>query len=251
MTELRQRAGLASSHAGFVAAAFGGGSSSAFQSWFEREAPTSGFVALTAGEPVGAKSTPAAPLPSAEDLLGQAREEAARLLADAEATARIRIEGAVAEAVDAARDEQVAAFTEAAETLLSDLRREWEARLEQVEREAAALVVAIARRVLHEHFAADETAILPLVREALRPLSDSQRVQVVIAPVHELAVREAQRQLAQVLRDGAQLEIIVSEAEAPFGCLTHGEQSSVDARLENRLDALQRAVEQTLISDAA
>jgi len=74
---------------------------------------------------------------------------------------------------------------------------------------------------------------------------------VVIAPVHEAAVREAQYQLARVLRDGAHLEIIVSETEAAFGCLAHGEHSSVDARLENRLDALQRAVEQTLISDAA
>lgn len=249
MTQLRQALDIAASQGRFVPSAFAvEGPPSGFQPLFERGTPAGAFVVLTATE---AKPTSVVTLPSAEGLLGQAREEAARLLAEAEVTARIRIEEGVAEAIDVARDQQLAAFTAASTTLLGDLRQQWEARLGQIEREAAALVVTIARRVLHEHFAADEAAILPLVREALRPLSDSQRVQVVIAPVHEAAVREAHRELAQVLRDEAQLEITVSESEAPFGCLAHGEQSSVDARLENRLDALQHVIEQTLISDAA
>jgi len=202
--------------------------------------------------PESGAETPAPAPVDMEELLRQAHERAARIVAEAEAEGAARAERMVAAALEAERRTQAEAFRAAADELLDALREHAVQQRAQFEQGAARLVVAIARRILHERFDSDEAAIVPVVREALRPFAmrslgaATERVQVVIAPRHQPALRAAHEELARVLRESAQLEIVPVEGAEPYGCVVHGEESSVDARLEQRLHAFQDAIDEHL-----
>lgn len=174
-------------------------------------------------------------LVSAEVVQTEARRLAEQMLA-AEA-ARVRAE---------VREEQVAVFQQASRELLRVLQREWQARLQEVEREAGALALEIAARVLQQELEENSLAIVPVVKAALQQVRDQARVQVVVAPVHEAAVQEALADLQAVLAQDSRLEIIVDKQAPPGGCVVYGEQSSVDARLSTRLEAIRDCVETVL-----
>ncbi len=220
-----------------------------FRPLWAEGADAAGFQPLQL--PASAPEAPRAARPEAREALQRANEQAAAILAAAEARAAAETEARVAAAVEAEREAQAEAFRGAAQELLTALREQAEARLKHIEREAAGLVTTIARRLLREHFMADEAAIVPVVREALRPFADAERVQVIIAPQHQPALREAHEELVNVLRESAQLEIVPVETAEPYGCVVHGDDSSVDARLETRLHAIGQALDQTIASDTA
>jgi flagellar assembly protein FliH len=222
-----------------------------FQPLWDGSAEGGGFRQLSSFEDSPAIAHAPSPSPTAEETLRQAGEQAVQIIAEAKARAAVDAEAQITAAVASERQTQVEAFQAAAKQLLDAVQEQSAARLEQIEREAAGLIVSLARRILHEHFTADEAAIVPVVREALRSLADAERVQVVIAPQHQPALRAAHEELARILRDSAQLEIVSAENAEPFGCLVHGPESSVDARLETRLQAVERAVDDTLDSAAA
>jgi flagellar biosynthesis/type III secretory pathway protein FliH len=191
------------------------------------------------------------PRQTAQEALAEAHRVAEEIIAQARQQAAVEAESEIARAVEAVRQEHVAAFAEASAGLLRELREQGEAHVAALSRDAAELVVDIARRVLHERFTEDEQAIVPVVRTALQAVADGDRVQVIIAPQHQAALQEAYRELAGVLKQDARLEIVVSDMAAPFGCVARAEGHSVDARLESRLEALQQAVAQTLVSSEA
>lgn len=196
--------------------------------------------------PIWSGDTPASAVTDALEaeraaILAAAREEAATILQEA----REQAAALVAEA-QTAHEKQLASFRQAAETLLAALRGDWRRHLEELERETVQLVGVILRRLLGDHFSADPDSIIPVVREALQRLSDSQRVQVVVAPVHEPAVRRAQGELAALLSAEAQLEVRVDEALGPGDCLVHGARGSLDARLETRLELVNEAIDTAL-----
>jgi flagellar assembly protein FliH len=172
---------------------------------------------------------------SAEVLQVEARRLAEQMLA-AEA-ARVRAE---------VRQEQVAVFQQASRELLRALQREWHTRLQEVEREAGALVLEIAAKVLQRELEENSLAIVPVVKAALQQVRDQARVQVVLAPVDEPGVQEALADLQAILAQDSRLEIVVDERAQPGGCVVHGEQSSVDARLSTRLEAVRECVETIL-----
>lgn len=237
---------------GFVPSFEPAGPEQDFQPLWDDSDGSAGFRQLASFAPLPAvPGVPSLVPPTPAETLRQAGERAAQIIADAEAGAAAAAAAHVAAAVEAERQAQAEAFRAAAEQLLEALREQSEARLEQIEREAAGLIVSLMRRLLHEHFRADEAAIVPVVREALRPFADAERVQVVVAPQHQPALRAAHDELARVLRDSAQLEIVSVENAAPFGCLVQGPESSVDARLETRLHAIGQALDETIASDTA
>jgi flagellar assembly protein FliH len=221
-----------------------------FRPLFATTVAGSGFAAAASSLPQPAAPPPPAP-PSPDELLQQARQRAEEIVAEAQARAHVQAQEQVAVALALGGRGQTEAFAEAAQGLLAQLHEQWEAHLRYLEREAAGLVVEIARRVLHERFAADEAAIVPVVREALRPLSEDQRVRVIVAPVHQAALHEAYAELSQVLKESAHLEIVISDSAEPGGCVVHGESGSIDARLDNRLRILEETVQETIISATA
>lgn len=197
------------------------------------------------------QDVPLKPEEAPEDIVAQAYEEKNRILEAARQEAATFIAAEVSTAVNNARTAEVANFHHASQQLLTALEGQWQERLAQVERDAAGLVVEIARRILHERFMLDEAAIVPVVREALRQVHGDGPVRVLVAANHEPALRAAQAELAQVLGEQAALEIIVTDEVEPFGCLVQSAETSLDARLDGRLNALQAAADETLDDIAA
>jgi flagellar assembly protein FliH len=199
----------------------------------------------------GRTQLPYTPPLSPEQLLQEAHDKARQILAEAQTQAQQLAASETECIVDELRSTQTAAFAEASEHLLTSLQRDWDARLLQIEQEAALLVMDIAREILRERFVADEQAILPTVREGVRRLADSSRVQVTLHPQHETVVRAAQDELAALLRTDSRLEILINETAEPNGCLLQGEHGSLDARLSTRLDAISDAVRDELAHQTA
>lgn len=183
--------------------------------------------------------------------LEAARQEAAEIVAAARVEAATLIAEQTAQAIQEERTIQRTQFAQVSQDLLTNLEKDWRRYQEIMERETAAVVVEIARQILQEHFEADPQAILPTVREAVRRLSDSSRVQVIIHPHHEAATRQAQEELLAFLRADSRLEITVSDEVEVGGCLVQGDHGSLDARLETRLTALDRVIGQVLSEDKA
>lgn len=192
-----------------------------------------------------------APPLTPDDILAAAHAEAKRLLGDAEARATELVAAQVQQTAQTVRQEQVEAFSLASEALLGSLERHWETRLEAVEKEMALLLASLLERLVHQQIAADDQAIVSLVRAALQRLTDSERVQIVIAPQHEPALRQAHDDLVAVLRDDARLEIVAADSAEAAGCVVHGDRDSVDARLSTRLEAIDQVIQQTVLGDAA
>jgi flagellar assembly protein FliH len=188
----------------------------------------------------------APPTPDPAQTLAAARREAEALLAAAHAEAEALVPQVVSEAQREAREQEVAAFALARDELLSELHRAWEERLSALERDAALLVTDLLARLLHERHEADSAAVLPVVREALGRLADSVRVQLVIPPHHEPAVRAAHDELAQLLAADSRLEIVASADLTCGGCLAHGDHASVDGRLETQLGAVDEALREAV-----
>ncbi|MEN6641478.1 MAG: FliH/SctL family protein [Armatimonadia bacterium] len=228
-----------------------------FQPTFAPSAQSPAFTPLFPTSPEAFSASlwepkpPAPPPAEPEEVLAVTEVEAERLLAEAQARADELVAAQVRQAVEAARQEQVEAFTQASETLLASLERNTNARLDGVEKQMALLLSHLLERLVHQQIAADDQAIVSLVRAALQRLTESGRVQVVIAPQHEPALRQAYDDLAAVLREDTRLEIVVADTAEAAGCVVHGDRESIDARLSTRLEAIGQTIQQTVLGDAA
>lgn len=209
---------------------------------------TSGFslVQMPDARPL-ADEPPQTPAPTPEELLRAAHKQAAAIVE----AASTKVEEQVRQAAAEAREEQLCLFQTAASELMRQAREKVQEALQRLERDAAALVVQIARRVTAEHFQAQPEAIVPVVREALQALGESAHARVVVAPQHEEPLRQAYRDLAMLLGSESRLEITVSGDAEPFGCVVHGDHGSFDARLDSRLQAIEQMVQETGTQQAA
>ncbi len=158
--------------------------------------------------------------------LGEARDEAARILEAAREEARamqeqLRAELA-AEAREAARAELAAGYAE-----LGRARRE---ALEGVEAAIGELAVAVAERIVFEALEAEPERVRTLVREATDRVRRATRVRVRVSPLDA----------AQLLELDA--EVVEDDSITRGGCVVETELGDVDARLEVRLEALARAL---------
>lgn len=205
------------------------------------------FVASWPPRPPLPPEPSASPGVSPEAVLAAAREQAEVILADA----RQQAAALAADQAERARQEQLAAFRQASESCLTALRRDWDLRLDELEVETVQLVTVILRRLLGDHFSAEPDSVIPVVREALQALSDNARVEVVVAPAHAAAVRQAQADLAALLSAEARLTVTVDDELGLGDCLVHGEQGSLDARLETRLELVAEALDKALAQRAA
>lgn len=208
-------------------------------------AAATGFVE---GHRLSARPALDKPSPAtAEEMLQAAREQAAAIVEAGKTQAAEAARQAAAEA----REEQLGAFQAAADDLVQEVCEQVQETLQRLEREAAILAVQIARRVTAEHFQAQPEAIVAVVREALQQVGESARVRVVVAPQHEEPLRQAYRDLAALLGGDSRLEISVSDAAEPLGCVVHGDHGSFDARLDSRLQTIEQMVQETVTQQAA
>lgn len=179
-------------------------------------------------------------------LLAEAREQAQRLRREAweEAAreARERFDRIIEEAVA----EQIAAFETARDDLLGRIEAAAQRRLEEIEREVAALVAQMAAKVIRHSVEADDDLVVNVVRAALERAAGAKRITVHVAPADEPMVRAAQRELVAIVAGADRLEFVFDEDLERGDCVVETERGCFDARIQTQIEMLEAEVERAL-----
>ena len=205
----------------------------------------------------------------AERVLREAREEAARIVANARADAdrqRVdgrsegharglaegRVEGLTAGRIEgeavgraAAAAAHNTALTTIEEMFAAEFLR-WNAQRDEVmrnaERELAAIAVAIAERVVREHVRHDPSVVVREVEAAVSLFSRATRVSIEISPDDEALVSEAMPSLRAALPMGAEVTLSARAGIERGGCVIRSSEGSVDARMETQFRRMREGI---------
>lgn len=194
------------------------------------------------GRPEGARDAPPSngPADAAAAILEEARAEAQRLLAAAQAEAayirQAAREHGLQEARLIARQESEDALKGEFATLraiAASMSEERRRILVASERELVALATAIAERVVGGQVAVDHAIVQSMVRAALARIGAEDCVRLLVNPADLEAVRVVlgERALAD---DGRQVEIVADGSITRGGCLVRVGAGTVDARIESQ-----------------
>lgn len=168
-----------------------------------------------------------------------AREEAARIVEEARRAAGALVEEARREA-DAIRAQARAAGEEEGRArAAADLLRAAEVRdetLRRAERDVVALALAAAKRIVGDELALAPDRVGRIVGEVLDRARRAQRVVVRVAPEDAEAVRRT------IETRGATAVVEADASIARGGCVVSTDLGELDARIEVKLAALERAL---------
>lgn len=176
-----------------------------------------------------------------EDILANARAEAARIIAEAEENRSLVEQAAIEKAemqiaarIEAEVSARVAGLrTELAETIAkvsavtSDL-------VSHVEADLVDLSLQIAKKIVRREVTIDREIALTLVRVSLGKLNQRSSVEVHLNPGDLAFVRNN----VESLDFRGALELIEDPSVTPGGCLIHTEAGDIDARIESQFDEI-------------
>lgn len=182
-----------------------------------------------------------AELPAELDLLKNARDEAARIIANAEDTSTIIDQAAIDQAIAEARhtiDAEVA-------DRVADLRARLAETIETVsgvatefitnaENELVELALQIAKKVVGREVTSDREIALTLVRVSLAKLHNRSVAEVHLHP-EDFAFVNGQR---EKLDFRGTLELVEDPSISLGGCLVHTETGDIDARIDSQFDEI-------------
>lgn len=211
----------------------------------------------TAGGSAGGREPPApltAPLPTApavpaadqtppdpEQILREAREEAARIIAQAEQDALVIAEAAeekgrqnVREAIREEVSREVAEIRANLARAIDDLDSLQGEITGRVETELVEFALSIARKIVRREVTIDREVALTLVKVSLDKLQNRTLAQIHLHPDDLAYVRSRREQL------GAHnsLELVEDPTISPGGCLVHTETGDIDARIESQFEEI-------------
>jgi flagellar assembly protein FliH len=210
-------------------------------------------VALSLRPPV-----PAAPPPpdSPQGVLDAARAEAEALLAGAEAQVQAALAAAREEGFQAgfAEGQAQVAGTAAA---VAEIAHGMEALAGQLQedavREATALAVEVAARVLRAELAVRPERVAEVVRGAIRRAADRSSLVARVSPRDLAACRAAAPAIMEQMGGISRLDVVDDPRVSPGSCLLETTAGDVDATVESQLgrilDALAAPPDETLVQD--
>ena len=185
---------------------------------------------------------PAPPAPRRLDM-GVARNEAAQIVASAEAEAeqireQARLQGH-AEGYEAGRADaaaQCAPAVQALAAVLAEAQAERERVAEAMEESAVQLALQIADKALTGAITAQPERVVDVVRGALRCLVERERVTILVHPDDLPIVRESVEGLVQQLGGIEHLEVQEERRVQRGGAIVRSQTGEIDARMETKLD---------------
>lgn len=189
--------------------------------------------------PLRARPLPPPPVPgSPEDAMAAAHRDAERLIAAAHAEAdalraAVRQEGYAAGHADA-RDEvatTLAALGDAGRDLTL-MRKRLE---DDVVREATALAVEVAARLVRAEIAVRPERVADVVRGAIRRATDRSRLVVLVSPADLAACREAAPAILADMGGIGRLDVVDDPRVSPGSCVLQTTAGDVDATFESQL----------------
>lgn len=184
--------------------------------------------------------------PQASELVAQAHDEADDIRRQVREEEVVRAREAVDEALRETVAEQVAAFEQAREALLVEVREGFAARLSEIESRSVMLVTAMTEKVIGRKLDLDDTIVLDVVRASLSEAADAANLTVRVSPTDEPLVAEAQAELLAALGAVDQFQIVADQSVSRGGCIVETERGRFDARIETQLELLSEQVERLL-----
>ena len=177
--------------------------------------------------------------------LVDARREARRILAEAEADAA-RLRGVAraeadllrAQAAREGREQGIAEVTELlakARVMAAESRRRADAELR-------ALAVKIAERILGRELKLDPAAVVDVAHEALRAAGGPEELIVRVHPDDVAVIERGRPRLAERMRGAPAIAVRADERVERGGCILETPLGVIDARLDVQLAALERAL---------
>ena len=181
-----------------------------------------------------------------------ARAEARRILAEAEADAAAIRDGAES----FARESRETAYREGSEsalcewnTLLLEAREQRDRALADVERDLLRLAVKIAEKILGREITSDRTTIVDIVASALRQARRNEMITMRVNPSDMPVIEKHRQRLDRAGREQF-LDIMSDPHVAAGGCVIESESGAIDAQLETQLRVLERALLTRATDDA-
>ena len=185
----------------------------------------------------------------ADEYLDQVRQEAAKIVAEAEQEAtsirmqaqedgRAEAEAAVDRLLNEKVAEQMGSLRPALESAvrqIEDARQDW---MRHWEQSAVALASAIAGRIVRKQLGEAPEISMEWIREALQMTAGSSQVVVRLNPNDLEALRAQIEQVVGAFRPLASARLEPDESISPGGCRVETEFGSVDQQLETQLDRI-------------
>jgi flagellar assembly protein FliH len=214
------------------------------------------------------EAAPASAPPAADDLLEEARTEAARLIDEAAADAERFLNDARERAVELIEDAQrravhvesdarakgfeegvgdgrAAASAEMDEMLqtmrgLVEMARvERHKIIELAEPQIVRLSVAIAERILNQHVAMDDTAVLEMTRAAITRLVNRETVTVRVNPA-DIETMRKHREKLMAMNDIDNMRVIEDQRVDRGGVVIETDAGTIDAKIATQLREVRR-----------
>ena len=174
----------------------------------------------------------------ANRIVAEAQDRAGKILKDAESAAKDMLEQAYQQGL-----------TDALTTLNQDLliaREKRDSALARVERDLLRLAIKIAEKICSREIHRDDATIAAMVRTAITHARHSEIVTVRVNPI-DLPIVEKYRASIEPRGLMRFVEFVPDPCIGRAGCIIVTETTTIDARLETQL----RALEQVLLSDTS
>ena len=118
----------------------------------------------------------------------------------------------------------------------------------QAEHEIVTIAMEVVEKILPQHFIDVPQAVLPLVRETIKRVSDQKEIIIRVAPDCYDVVLMARDEFRAMLEGGSsQLEVKTDESLKPGDCVLETPNGSVDARLSTQLGLIEKAVRDVML----
>ncbi|HDL8788587.1 TPA: HrpE/YscL family type III secretion apparatus protein, partial [Yersinia enterocolitica] len=171
-----------------------------------------------------------------EELISAAKQDAEKILADAQEVYEQQKQLGWQAGMDEARTLQA--------TLIHETQLQCQQFYRHVEQQMSEVVLLAVRKILNDYDQVDMT--LQVVREALALVSNQKQVVVRVNPDQAGTIRE---QIAKVHKDFPEISYLEVTADARLdqgGCILETEVGIIDASIDGQIEALSRAISTTL-----
>jgi flagellar assembly protein FliH len=182
--------------------------------------------------------------------LETAKEQAERIVAEAEA----QVDSIVAEATargfevglsegQKAAEEESREYLQRLSNLITKAATDRETMIRSSERELSALAYAIAAKVIHREIATDPSVVLSMVESALQRMPIETRVRVLVHPDDLDFVRSRWLAGTSPASLGCEVEVASDERVDRGGCIIESRGGTVDSRIETQLARIADSLE--------
>jgi flagellar assembly protein FliH len=198
--------------------------------------------AFPALESEGVVVSAGTPVARADEIVGEARKEAQRIMAQAEAEGRERGYAAGLEEGRLALEQARQALEAAAGSVLAAR----EAFVEQAEARAVELAFLLAEKIVATSLGVRPELVLDVVRGTLRRAAERDHVVIEVNPTDLELVRAEAAEVAAQLGGVRQLEVVAEQRVGPGGCVVRTAEGEIDARIETQLERAEELLRDAL-----